>query len=81
MTWIYLSPHLDDAAFSCGGLIWEQVKAGETVEVWTICAGEPPEGELPPFARSLHDRWGTGGQTVARRRAEDQAACEVLGAG
>lgn len=80
MTWIYLSPHLDDAAFSCGGLIWQQAQAGEDVEVWTICAGMSPEEDLPPFAQSLHDRWGTGAETVARRRAEDEQAVNVLGA-
>ena len=79
MTWIYLSPHLDDAAFSCGGLIWQQVQAGEDVEIWTICAGSPPEGELPPFAQSLHQRWGTGPETVAQRRVEDEQAARALG--
>lgn len=79
MTWIYLSPHLDDAIFSCGGLIWEQAQAGESPQIWTICAGDPPPGELPPFAQSLHTRWGTGPETVAQRRAEDLAACTLLG--
>ena len=79
MTWIYLSPHLDDAVFSCGGLIWQQAQAGENVELWTVCAGSPPDGDLPPFAQSLHDRWGTGAETVALRRAEDERAAEYLG--
>jgi hypothetical protein len=36
MRWIYLSPHLDDAALSAGGLIYEQTQAGIQVEIWTF---------------------------------------------
>ncbi|MBN2499463.1 MAG: PIG-L family deacetylase, partial [Anaerolineales bacterium] len=54
---IYLSPHLDDVALSCGGLVWEQAQAGMAVEVWSVCAGDPPPGELSEYARSLHARW------------------------
>jgi len=42
MHWIYLSPHLDDAVLSCGGIIWQQVQSGHQVEIWTICAADPP---------------------------------------
>lgn len=75
MRWIYISPHLDDAVLSCGGLIWEQVHSGVSVEIWTICAGDPPPGELSKFAKMLHEKWQTGGvETVALRRAEDKNA-------
>lgn len=80
MQWVYLSPHLDDVAFSCGGLVWEQSQAQHTVSVWTICAGDPPPGELSPFASFLHMIWQTGVEAAAQRRAEDLASCEVLGA-
>ncbi len=80
MAWIYLSPHLDDAALSCGGLIYEQVFSGEPVTVWTVCAGNPPPGPLSPFAESLHARWETGRRASAARRAEDRRACAALGA-
>lgn len=80
MEWIYLSPHFDDAALSCGGLIWEQAQRGEHVEVWTICAGAPPQAELSPFASSLHERWQTGADAVIERRREDQEACRAMGA-
>jgi LmbE family N-acetylglucosaminyl deacetylase len=79
--WIYLSPHFDDVALSCGGLVWEQARGGSQVEIWTVCAGEIPAGELSPFASQLHARWGTGSATVAQREAEDRAACAILGAG
>jgi LmbE family N-acetylglucosaminyl deacetylase len=75
MRWIYLSPHLDDAALSCGGLIWEQGASGEPASIWTICAGDPPEQVLSPFAESLHARWGTGLAAAEQRRQEDLRSC------
>jgi LmbE family N-acetylglucosaminyl deacetylase len=80
MRWIYLSPHLDDVVLSCAAILWQQVQAGQQVEIWSIFAGDPPAGELPPFALTLHERWKTGQQAYAVRRAEDRAACAVLGA-
>jgi len=80
MEWIYLSPHLDDAALSMGGLIWEQVQAGDSVLVWTICAGDPPPGAFSDFAESLHERWGVGREAIDIRRSEDQESCLRLGA-
>jgi len=81
MIWIFLSPHLDDAIYSCGGLIWEQSQAGDQVEIWTVCAGDPPSGPLSPFAQSLHMRWETGEDAGEVRRAEDRHAASRLGAG
>lgn len=80
MEWIFLSPHFDDVALSCGGLIWEQVQAGERVSIWTICGGLPPRRPLSPFAQSLHQRWETGAEAVRLRQAEDRASCQILGA-
>jgi LmbE family N-acetylglucosaminyl deacetylase len=77
---VYLSPHLDDAVFSCGGLIARQVAEGAAVTVLTICAGDPPPGEVSPFASQLHARWGEATAPVAARRAEDRIACGRLGA-
>jgi LmbE family N-acetylglucosaminyl deacetylase len=80
MRWIYISPHLDDAVLSCGGLIFEQSLVKQKVEIWTIFAGDPPDGELSPFAQKLHSEWGSGADTPDRRRLEDAAACRHLGA-
>jgi LmbE family N-acetylglucosaminyl deacetylase len=80
MEWIYFSSHLDDVALSCGGLVWEQRRAGLPVSIWTVCAGDPPPGALSPFAESLHERWQTGAEAVMLRRTEDMAACAELGA-
>jgi len=76
---IYLSPHLDDAIYSCGGKIAQDCAHGDRVEVWTVFAADPPV-DLTPFARELHTRWGTGLDAVSRRRKEDSMACGILGA-
>jgi len=80
MDWIYLSPHLDDVALSLGGLIWEQVSAGQRVSIWTVCGGDPPPGDFSPFAEALHERWAVGCAAIAERRAEDIVSCRRLGA-
>ena len=80
MKWIYLSPHLDDVIYSCGGLIWEQTLAGEAVEIWTICAADPPDEPLSPFAETLHQNWGLGKNAVQVRREEDRKASQIVGA-
>lgn len=77
---IYLSPHLDDAALSCGGQIFGLTSAGENVLVVTIMAGTPPDETLSPFAAMLHQRWQLGVDAVALRQQEDVTACRILGA-
>lgn len=82
MRWIYISPHFDDVVLSCGGLIWEQTHAGIPVEIWTVCAGDPPPGAVSPLIEQIHTVWGTGTpeETVALRRIEDQNAARRVGA-
>ncbi|MBP8947823.1 MAG: PIG-L family deacetylase [Candidatus Promineofilum sp.] len=87
---LYLSPHFDDAALSCGGQIATWTAAGQSVLVVTITGGDPPADAPSDTVRQLHDRWtasltaeGAGGAAeamVAQRRAEDRAALAVLGA-
>ena len=77
MQHVILSPHLDDAVLSCGGLIYQLAQTGQPVRVITIFAGDPPPGALSPFAQGLHARWGAA---PARRRDEDRAALQWLGA-
>ena len=80
MKWIILSPHLDDAVYSCGGFIWDLTNAGQEVEVWTICGSDPPPGPLSPFAASLHSDWDLSANAYQVRRQEDQDALQILGA-
>lgn len=80
MEWLFLSPHLDDAVLSCGGMIYDRVQAGDSVTILTVCAGDPPESPFSPLALSLHARWGNLPDIVDVRRREDLAACQVVGA-
>lgn len=77
---LYLSPHLDDAALSCGGGIYQQAQAGLKVVVLTIFAGSARMATRTAFARELEARWGTEGDAIAARRQEDVDAMGVLGA-
>ena len=79
---IYLSPHLDDAALSCGGSIARFVASGQPVLVVTICAGSPPaESAFSPFAQQLHRQWDLPpAEAVRLRIQEDVEALEILGA-
>ncbi len=61
-------------------MIWQLVQSGSQVEIWTICAGDPPAGPRPEFAHQIEMRWKTGLQSTGARRAEDEAACARLGA-
>ncbi|MFQ3536146.1 MAG: PIG-L family deacetylase [Aggregatilineales bacterium] len=82
---IYLSPHFDDVAFSCGGQIAQLTRGGASVLIYTVMGGDPPEGFVPTsLTEELHRRWQRGmlaEQALAARRAEDRAAAAVLGAG
>lgn len=83
---IYLSPHLDDAALSCGGQIFAATAVHQSVLIVTVMAGDPPQAEHSGYVQSLHQRWnlatdaaGTANATAARRQ-EDGTACRILGA-
>lgn len=79
--YIYFSPHLDDAALSCGGQIFQRTQAGRSVLIVNIAAGDPPAGDdQSEFARLQHAQWQLLGDAVAARRREDAAACRFLGA-
>jgi LmbE family N-acetylglucosaminyl deacetylase len=77
---VYLSPHLDDAALSCGGLIYRQARQGARPLVITCLAGVPDYRTLSPFATELHRRWGQPLDPMGLRRCEDAAALQYLGA-
>lgn len=81
MTAVFLAPHYDDVALSCGGTVAALAAApGPPPLVATIFGGAPAPGDLTAFARWQHERWGTdGGDTVAARLAEERAAADALG--
>jgi LmbE family N-acetylglucosaminyl deacetylase len=75
-----LSPHLDDAAFSCGGTLALLARAGWEVVVCTAFTRsvDDPTG----FALACQLDKGLPAETdyMALRRAEDAMACAALGA-
>ena len=78
---IYLSPHSDDAALSCGGRIHQQSLASQRPLVLTFFSGNPSETAFSDFAQGQHQKWSLDErEAMALRRAEDQAALDVLGA-
>ncbi len=78
---LFLSPHADDAALSCGGQIAQLTRAGQRVVIFTVMAGDPPAGfQDSTFAEELRERWSLGQSPVVGRREEDREAAFVLGA-
>ena len=79
--WIFLSPHLDDAVYSCGGLISYLSEKGIDVEIWTVFSEQADdERVIPPYALTLHTRWQAGDHPYIARKAEDTLACRLVGA-
>ena len=78
---VFISPHLDDAAMSCGGGIVRLVRTGGHVTVVSVVTADQPAGvPLSPIARRSHASWGAGDSPLAARQDEDRAALAVLGA-
>lgn len=78
---IFLSPHFDDVALSCGGTVHQQCRSGACVLVVTLFAAPARTGEpLSPLARRMHEHMGNPADMVGTRRREDRAAMAVLGA-
>ena len=75
-----LSPHLDDAAFSCGGALARLAGAGWRVVVATIFTASVPDPR--GFALACQTDKGLGPEIdyMALRRDEDAAALRAIGA-
>lgn len=78
MSFVVLSPHLDDAVLSFGGAIAAR-DPHCSVAIATVLAGSPPAWSWPtPFDNA--SGFDDSRVAVDARRAEDRDACEVLGA-
>jgi LmbE family N-acetylglucosaminyl deacetylase len=76
---VFLSPHYDDAALSCGGTLAAMADNGERPLVLTVFGGEP-DGPLSDFALNMHRDWGLEpSEAIAHRRSEETRAAEILG--
>jgi LmbE family N-acetylglucosaminyl deacetylase len=72
---VFVSPHLDDAVFSCGARIASEVDA---VAI-TLFAGRPRRG-MPLTGWDAECGFVAGDDVIGTRRAEDREALGVLGA-
>lgn len=77
---LFLSPHLDDAALSCGATICALNADSPSTIILNIMAGDP-HGTLPdtPIVHDLHTRWDAGEHPTEARLQEDRAAAGILG--
>ena len=73
---LFLSPHLDDAIFSCGGLIAQL--APERVRVVTCFTKSVPQPTGFALQCQLDKGLAAGVDYMALRREEDRRACEQL---
>jgi LmbE family N-acetylglucosaminyl deacetylase len=82
---LFVSPHFDDIALSCGAIAARLSRAGaRCIGVTVFAAPAAPTDDLSPFARGLHDEWERAAGTTVQaindvRRAEEQAALRLLG--
>jgi len=51
MTHVFVAPHPDDVALSCGGLIASLRELGQTVTILTVFSGDGGSGRLSPYQR------------------------------
>lgn len=77
---LFLSPHLDDAVFSCGATLTRLAEAGWRCQVVTVFTRSMPRPS--GFALECQLDKGIPARTdyMALRRAEDVAACRRVGA-
>ena len=78
-TALALSPHLDDAAFSCGGTLAKLARSGWRVVVATLFTRSVPHPQGFALACQVDKGLGPEVDYMALRRAEDVAAMLALG--
>jgi LmbE family N-acetylglucosaminyl deacetylase len=78
---LFVSPHLDDAVLSCGGLLAALRARSVDAVVATVFTAMPNPIHPSPLAREFHSACGLGGDGAEVRRREDQRALASLGVG
>lgn len=80
--YVFLSPHFDDAVYSCGGTLSTYLHSGIHPLVITVFAGIPPSNiELSSYALALYKRKyyiQDPEEMTIRRRKEDMSALDYL---
>jgi len=78
-TILAVSPHLDDAVFSAGALLRRLARRGCRVVVATVFTGNVAQPEGFALACQIDKGLAADIDYMALRRAEDEAACRLLG--
>ncbi len=75
---VFVQPHFDDVALSCGAAV-ARLAESESPVIVTVFGGQPATA-ASEFARFQHERWALAEETVIQtRREEDRAAARALG--
>lgn len=77
---VAISPHLDDAAFSVGGLLAAHARRGDRVTIVTCFTGNVARPQGFALACQLDKGLSPDVDYMALRRDEDRAAAAVIGA-
>jgi LmbE family N-acetylglucosaminyl deacetylase len=77
---VAISPHLDDAAFSVGGLLAARARGGDRITIVTCFTGNVAQPQGFALACQLDKGLDAAVDYMALRRDEDLAACAVIGA-
>jgi LmbE family N-acetylglucosaminyl deacetylase len=77
---VAVSPHLDDAAFSAGGMLAGHVRDGGRVTIVTCFTGNVADPSGFALACQLDKGLPADLDYMALRRGEDERACAVIGA-
>ncbi|MGD0018757.1 MAG: PIG-L family deacetylase [Candidatus Limnocylindrales bacterium] len=85
VTHLFVAPHPDDVALSCGGLVARLRKRGESVGIATVYSGAGSRAELTPYQRQalgFGERRGSlaPADVMRERAAEDAAYAVTVGA-
>lgn len=81
---VFVSPHFDDVALSCGGIVAKHAAAGDAPVLLTVFAAPPDDGPVSKLAQQIHEWSGVGPNEgkalIEKRLAEEKAAAAELGA-
>lgn len=80
-THLFISPHYDDIALSCGGTAALVTGSGTDGVIALLFGDHPdPDQSMTQFADHMHQQWGmTAEQVIAGRRAEEAQSSRILG--
>lgn len=78
---LFISPHYDDVALSCGGTVARLAGRGHAPAVVTVFASEVLPEMMGDLAARKHERWRIDDPALVAedRRKEDEAAARILG--